>query len=284
MNMRLLAVDHLSSPITSVARTGCMNKAYMPYGRGSRPEMTALGFTGQLREPGLEIYLLGNGHRAYNSVLMRFMSADQLSPMGRGGVNSYAYCKGDPINFIDPSGRVLGLPSWAASFASALAGGYMAYKDSNSLRNNQTYSSGKLAEAAIGGTTAVYTGIAGVLQLYKEPLGDSMANDVAVLTAAVVLRKPIVSLMGNVVDWFKTGYNYVSNRYHSWRQGGRSEESVNSSSQGQNLSPDDGVRYRRSTSARSSRDGSPVSSPTSLNSGDPFSLDGIQVHVRTQNT
>ena len=284
MNMRLLAVDHLSSPITSVARTECMNKAYMPFGRGNRPEMTALGFTGQLRERGLEIYLLGNGHRAYNSVLMRFMSADQLSPMGRGGVNSYAYCKGDPINFIDPSGRIFGIPGWGASAAGALAGAYTAYKDSGSLRSDQTYSSGKLTQTVISGGAVVYGASAAVLQLYQEPLGDSMANDVAVMTAALVFRKPIARVVGYVASQVKSAYNYVSNRYHAWRQGGRSEEAVNLPSQGQNLSPDNNVRHRHTSSARTSRSGSPEPIPMSSDNDDPFALDGIQVHVRTQNT
>lgn len=37
--------------------------------------------------------------------LMRFLSPDRLSPFGKGGINSYCYCSGDPINYIDPTGR-----------------------------------------------------------------------------------------------------------------------------------------------------------------------------------
>lgn len=50
-------------------------------------------------------YLLGNGYRCYNPSLMRFHSADDQSPFDAGGVNAYAYCEGDPINKIDPSGH-----------------------------------------------------------------------------------------------------------------------------------------------------------------------------------
>jgi hypothetical protein len=49
-------------------------------------------------------YLLGNGYRAFNPVLMRFNSPDNLSPFGKGGLNSYAYCLGDPINLQDSTG------------------------------------------------------------------------------------------------------------------------------------------------------------------------------------
>lgn len=50
-------------------------------------------------------YPLGNGIRFYNTALMRFMSADTLSPFGIGGMNSYAFCQDNPINYADPSGR-----------------------------------------------------------------------------------------------------------------------------------------------------------------------------------
>ena len=35
---------------------------------------------------------------------MRFYSPDSLSPFDAGGLNSYAYCSGDPLNYSDPSG------------------------------------------------------------------------------------------------------------------------------------------------------------------------------------
>jgi hypothetical protein len=38
---------------------------------------------------------------------MRFLSPDQLSPFGWGGLNAYAYCAGDPVNHSDPSGKAV---------------------------------------------------------------------------------------------------------------------------------------------------------------------------------
>ncbi|WP_433963100.1 RHS repeat-associated core domain-containing protein [Pseudomonas kurunegalensis] len=64
-----------------------------------------LKYAGEAWHPSLQCYLLGNGYRAYSPTLMRFLSPDRLSPFGKGGINSYCYCSGDPINYIDPTGR-----------------------------------------------------------------------------------------------------------------------------------------------------------------------------------
>ena len=81
---------------------------YTPYGH--RETVTGLpglpGFNGEQPDPVTGHYLLGNGYRAYNPTLMRFNSPDSLSPFGKGGLNAYAYCLGDPINMGDPSGHV----------------------------------------------------------------------------------------------------------------------------------------------------------------------------------
>lgn len=79
---------------------------YSPYGfRHSRqPVASSLGFNGEFIEP-QGAYLLGDGHRLYSAVTGRFYSPDSLSPFDEGGLNVYAYCKGDPVNHFDPSGK-----------------------------------------------------------------------------------------------------------------------------------------------------------------------------------
>nr|WP_314618481.1 RHS repeat-associated core domain-containing protein [uncultured Pseudomonas sp.] len=87
-------------------------RAYSPYGFSKATSAPALGFCGQRHDPLTGNYPLGNGHRSYSPTLMRFLSPDSLSPFDRGGLNSYAYCGGDPVNRIDPGAqfwqRVLG--------------------------------------------------------------------------------------------------------------------------------------------------------------------------------
>ncbi|MER7702562.1 RHS repeat-associated core domain-containing protein [Kitasatospora sp. NPDC097605] len=85
--------------------------AYTAYGQGPGGTAASIpGFTGQPADPGTGVYHLGNGTRVYNPVTLRFNSPDTLSPFGAGGINPYAYCEGDPVNRIDPSGHL----SWQA--------------------------------------------------------------------------------------------------------------------------------------------------------------------------
>lgn len=81
--------------------------AYGPYGHcvADSGRTTLLGFNGERSDPMTGDYLLGNGYRAFSPVSMRFNSSDFLSPFNKGGINSYAYCLGDPINRTDANGR-----------------------------------------------------------------------------------------------------------------------------------------------------------------------------------
>lgn len=104
VNSRLLAIDQQRSVMHLTGADENARWAYAPYGHrcGINP---LLGFAGEAIDPVTGHYLLGNGYRAYNPVLMRFNSPDRLSPFGQGGLNPYAYCLGDPVNLIDPSAQ-----------------------------------------------------------------------------------------------------------------------------------------------------------------------------------
>ncbi|WP_338583579.1 RHS repeat-associated core domain-containing protein [Pseudomonas sp. MAG733B] len=103
----LLATDQQRSALNVLDVTRPHPIAYTPYGH--RPAenglLSLLGFNGERADPVTGCYLLGNGYRAFNPVLMRFNSPDSWSPFGRGGLNTYAYCLGDPVNWSDQSGH-----------------------------------------------------------------------------------------------------------------------------------------------------------------------------------
>ncbi|VVP04942.1 hypothetical protein PS858_03001 [Pseudomonas fluorescens] len=106
---RLLATDRQRSVLSLLNANPPCPLAYAPYGH--RPLgnglLSLLGFNGERADPMTGHYLLGNGYRAFNPVLMRFNSPDRWSPFGSGGLNAYAYCSGDAVNFQDPSGHSL---------------------------------------------------------------------------------------------------------------------------------------------------------------------------------
>ncbi|KJV34636.1 RHS repeat-associated core domain-containing protein [Luteibacter yeojuensis] len=61
------------------------------------------GYVNEVRERASGSYLLGG--RMYDSAMRRFCTVDGASPFDAGGLNRYAYCGGDPINRVDPSGE-----------------------------------------------------------------------------------------------------------------------------------------------------------------------------------
>ncbi|MFY0728190.1 RHS repeat-associated core domain-containing protein [Pseudomonas sp. NFX15] len=105
----LLATDLQRSVLNALDATQANPLAYTPY--GYRPAesglLSLLGFNGERPDPVTGHYHLGNGYRQFNPVLMRFNSPDSWSPFGEGGLNAYAYCEGDPVNRVDPTGHSL---------------------------------------------------------------------------------------------------------------------------------------------------------------------------------
>jgi RHS repeat-associated protein len=90
---------------TVIGRIGsAQSQAYTPYGWCLPRLSTSLAYNGEYLDEWPEGYHLGNGTRFYSPQRMRFSSPDPLSPFGKGGFNTYAYCKGDPCNYIDPDG------------------------------------------------------------------------------------------------------------------------------------------------------------------------------------
>lgn len=102
----LLGTDVQGSPILLQNTQAIHRLKYCAFGydQASNRMLSLLGFNAEPRDL-LDYYLLGDGYRAYHSKIMRFGSPDSVSPFDDGGINSYAYCLGDPINLLDSSGH-----------------------------------------------------------------------------------------------------------------------------------------------------------------------------------
>ncbi|CAI8946368.1 RHS repeat-associated core domain-containing protein [Pseudomonas sp. IT-P218] len=122
LKSQLLATDQQRSVLQLIDSVGPLPQVYTAYGhhRVESGLSSLLGFNGERLDPVTGYYLLGNGHRAFNPVLMRFNSPDRLSPFGQGELNSYAYCLGDPVNLSDPTGRFAEIGRLIASMMSVL--------------------------------------------------------------------------------------------------------------------------------------------------------------------
>ena len=108
-----------------------VRRHYTPYGDAklapddgkarSLADLQMPAFNAQRLDAATNLYVLGNGMRVYDPALMMFLQPDPLSPFDEGGINSYAYCAGNPINLIDPSGLWPNWLKWALTGAALVA-------------------------------------------------------------------------------------------------------------------------------------------------------------------
>lgn len=167
--LTLFGTDLQQSVLIAESGTQRDEVAYNPY--GYRPAeggiFSQAGFSGEPLDPLTGLYLPGNGYRAYSPTLMRFLSPDSLSPFGVGGLNPYAYCLGDPINRVDPTGHV--------SWQSALGVGLSLFSIATSILTFGTTT--PLAVASL--TLALASGIAGIAsEIAHEVMPQSELGDV----------------------------------------------------------------------------------------------------------
>ncbi|PYG76383.1 MULTISPECIES: RHS repeat-associated core domain-containing protein [unclassified Pseudomonas] len=111
----IIAVNNTNTVISECGLAGKEQFPYTPYGR--RPAQSEsnnpLAFNGELLDSATGCYSLGNGYRLFSPTLKRFCGPDNLSPFEQGGLNAYAYCAGDPVNKVDPTGHFSLFPTYA---------------------------------------------------------------------------------------------------------------------------------------------------------------------------
>jgi RHS repeat-associated protein len=204
----LLATDLQRSILIEIDGTRYEPFAYSPYGyRHPVVVMNSLlAFNGEPPNDVTGHYLLGNGRRAFNPVLMRFNSPDRLSPFGRGGLNAFAYCKGDPINFNDPSGQFFQAIMYALKTVRyVLKIGWESYALALRPRGTGLGGVATLVSRTGYGTAAVGWGI--------ETSGYEVGARVASLGGGLIATGQVLKVTDKLVSEVKSGKLAESVRY-----------------------------------------------------------------------
>jgi RHS repeat-associated protein len=150
--------DHLgsSSVVTNADGIQVSRYEYSPYGSltvneladGQTSQPTNYYFTGkELDSTGLYFY----GARYYDPVIGRFITADTIvqAPFDPQSLNRYAYCRNNPLKYVDPSGHFFWMAAIIGAIVGAISGGISAAQAGGSIWG------GILFGAAFGAATGV---------------------------------------------------------------------------------------------------------------------------------
>ena len=159
--------DGRGSVIGEVTKSGLLSSAkvtiknYTPFGEQIGEKTSGFGWNGEYYNATTgQVYLRA---RFYEPEQNRFSQKDMLRGSTANAItqNRYLYCINDPLNFVDPSGKALGLlagTAIAAGLCGLVAGATSAYQSYKSTGKVDWKQAGK---AAVGGVTAaVAVGVA----------------------------------------------------------------------------------------------------------------------------
>ena len=117
-----------------------------------KAQLNALRYRGYYYDKETNLYYLQT--RYYSPELCRFISADSvdyLDPESITGLNLFAYCGNDPVNFVDPSGH---MPEWLTDIGRFLGGLAITVVGIGSM----------VATVELGGTLCLFPGFGTLLQ------------------------------------------------------------------------------------------------------------------------
>lgn len=211
----LLVTDMQRSAWGSPGTENGSRRIYSPYGYALPGPGPMTAFAGQRHDALTGCYHLGNGHRLYGPGLMRFLSADHLSPFGQGGFNAYAYCAGDPVNNIDPSGKflaaLLSIEMTRATTVGAYAGANLAALTSRIQSPSALWSNRQLLFESALAVTGVGILFSGQENLQPVALGMmSLGNASSIIKSTIAIARNVTSGFSHVMSVAGQNIRYVS--------------------------------------------------------------------------
>jgi len=154
------------------ADSAVRTRFYTAHGaEAAKDDNSPFGFAGERRDT-LTGWYIPSGYRPYDPIVMGFLSPDSDSPFGQGGLNPYAYCAGDPVNRIDPSGH-----GWLTWLAAGIGIG-LAVIGTVATLGAAAPAFAALAAGGIGALTASGAIAIGVATLSAVSLGTGVASTV----------------------------------------------------------------------------------------------------------
>ena len=157
--LRFAVSDHLGSPlmVVNVASGGTVAQMeYDTFGNvtlDSNPGFQPFGFAGGIYDQHTKLTRFGA--RDYDAQTGRWTAKDPIKFDG-GDTNLYGYVVGDPVNLVDPSGKILPI-----IIVATLVGEFLSITAHIATVDNPTFSS--ILGAALGGAVGAGVGNAGVL-------------------------------------------------------------------------------------------------------------------------
>ncbi len=210
------------------------NVAYTPYGQSSdvteksnHLKISNIGFNGERTDSKTKFQFLGQGFRAYNPILGRFMQYDSNSPFGKGGINGYIFAENNPIMNFDSTGEsassyavmgvgillaIIGIVASVISFGSSLGltavGGTITTTASTTqIALASTSLVTGVASGATGIASAIYTNKADMASI----VGDKSAAEYYANTASVLgwasLALGVVSAVSGIASSIASSSN-----------------------------------------------------------------------------
>jgi type VI secretion system secreted protein VgrG len=152
-----------TSSVTNSVGTEVRAEINFPYGRARAAggtKVVAHGYTGQERDTTTGLYYYGA--RYYDPAAMRFISADSIIPdmADPQTYNHYAYVRGNPIKYTDPTGHYIVADDVVFAVGGAIIG--VAARGAVDLFTGKVSSwqdyTGAAVGGAVGGWATLYTG------------------------------------------------------------------------------------------------------------------------------